>query len=458
MALGFGAGNSGREGYRIKVSGSFTMGEDEKLLAVRSGRIQFSHHPMSHLPQVLLTAAVWGVLLPFLAAVISTGTVFWLFSLPLRRLPRDAHWSEAARLYWHLRIARIMGTIWIVIAACAASYGDLSASGDVWMLVPVALSAVAGCVTGYREAGRGLVLPDTLRSGNLRSTFAQFILFPALPAMLAIMAFTWRRGLGWESFAFTAGVLLVLVALCVGGSVAILRVAGLLQPVDEALQKSSRELASAQGVPLRHVMRLDLPMANAFAFPWTKDLGFTRATLDILDAEELASVIGHELGHLKEGLATRWTRLIGLLAVSTVSLAPAAIHDGRPLLAAGFFAAYVLISRFGARFHKRLEVSADQEAHLSEAAEGVYARALEKIHATSLIPAVLHPRSPYPSLYDRMTSSGITPDFPRSAPPGRLLPLLCGVAATALYFFLWQGLGHAASDLMDSPPAWESRR
>jgi Zn-dependent protease with chaperone function len=254
------------------------------------------------------------------------------------------------------------------------------------------------------------------------------------------MALTFRRGLSTESFAIAGVILLLNIALMMGGSVAILRMTGLLKPVDEALQKSSREQAAEQGVPLRHVMRMDLPMANAFAFPWTRDLGFTSATLNTLNDEELHSVIAHELGHLRESLPTRWSRLTGLLSIFTIGLAPAAGIDGQPLVALGLFAGYIGISRLAVWIHKRLEISADQQARHAESEDGVYARALEKIHRASLIPAVLHPRNPYPSLYDRMISAGVSPDFPRPAPPGRVTPMLCGALATGVFFFFCQKL------------------
>ena len=398
-----------------------------------------------------MIANLWILLSTLTAAALGMGSVLWFYARPLRRLPADAHWSEVARHYWHLRIARTAATLWIVIAATAASYGDLVKRGDDGWIVWVAVAALAGCILGSRRASRGLPLPETVRRGGLRPTLTHLLLFPGAPSLFLVMALTVRRGLGAESLTIAGAALLLNIALMLGGSVAILRKTGLLKPVDEPLQRASREQAAAQGVPLRHVMRMDLPMANAFAFPWTKDLGFTNATLAVLNGKELHSVIAHELGHLKEGLATRGSRLIGALAFFTIGLAPAAGISGQPLVALGLFAGYLLVSRLASRVHKRLEVLADQQAHRAESEmegdeqkeEGAYASALEKIHKASLIPAVLAPRSPYPSLYDRMISAGVTPDFPRPRPPRRLAPMLCGLLATGLFFFLLQTLGQA---------------
>jgi Zn-dependent protease with chaperone function len=398
-----------------------------------------------------MIANFWLILTTFIAASMGMGAVLWFYARALSRLPADLHWSEVARHYWHLRIARTLGTLWIVIAAAAVSYRDLANRGDgVWIFM-VAAAALAGCIVGSRVASRGLPLSDTVRRGGLRATLTHLLLFPGWPSLFLVMALTIRRGLGAESLAIAGAAVLLNVVLMLGGSVAILRMTGLLKPVDEPLQRASREQAAADGVPLRHVLQMDLPMANAFAFPWTKDLGFTRSTLAVLNGKELHSVIAHELGHLKEGLATRGSRLIGLLAFFTFGLAPAAFINGQPLVALGLFAGYLVVSRIASRVHKRLEVSADEQAHRAESEMkgeeqeevGAYASALEKIHKANLIPAVLAPRSPYPSLYDRMISAGVTPDFPRPEAPRRLAPMLCGLLATGLFFFLLQTLHRA---------------
>lgn len=409
-------------------------------------RITSAVNPLSFHDMI---ANLWVMLTTLIAAALGMGTVLWLYARPLRRLTADVHWSEVARHYWHLRIARTLATLWIVIAAPAASYRDLAERGDGGWIVWVAVAALAGCIIGSRCASRGLPLPEAVRRGGLRPALTHLLLFPGGPSLFLVMALTVRRGLGAESLTIAGAALLLNIVLMLGGSVAILRMTGLLKPVDEPLQRASRDQAAAQGVPLRHVMRMDLPMANAFAFPWTKDLGFTNATLAVLNGKELHSVIAHELGHLKEGLATRGSRLIGLLAFFTIGLAPAAGVNGQPLAGLGLFAGYLLVSRLASRVHKRLELSADQQAHQAESEtggeeeDGAYASALEKIHKASLIPAVLAPRSPYPSLYDRMISAGVTPDFPRPEPPRRLAPMLCGLLATGLFFFLLQTLDRA---------------
>lgn len=385
-------------------------------------------------------ANFWAVIVPLLAAAASTGIGLWLCAWPLRKLSADAHWSAVARHDWQLRIARTLAMVWIVTAAVFSAYSDQKERMDPWSIVLVAAAAFAGCIIGSRVARLGLPVSVCVRRTTLRSVVTQFFLFPGGPSLLILMALTFHRGVGLESIAIVGAILLINIALMLGGSVAILRMTGLLKPVESALQLSAQEQAAAQGVSLRHIVKMDLPMANAFAFPWTRDLGFTRATLATLNKEELHSVIAHELGHLRESLFTRWSRLIGLLSFFTIGLLPAALIDGQLLLGLGLLVGYIGVSRLAAWIHKRLEVAADHHAHAAEPEDGAYARALEKIHRVSLIPAVLQARSAYPSLYDRMTDAGVAPDFPRPAAPSRVLPMLCGILITLLFLFLSEKL------------------
>ncbi len=331
--------------------------------------------------------------------------------------------------------------IWIVMAACISSYGTLEARGEMWLVFLIGISALAGCILGSREAARGLPLPATAGTGGMGAVAGWLLLFPGMPGLLAVMAFTWHRGLDTGALAIAGSILAACVLLCVGGSVAILRAVGLARPVDGELERTCREMAAARGLAVRHVMSMDLGMANAFAFPWTRDLAFTRAILTVLDGEELRSVISHELGHLAEGRAERWKRLVGLLAIPTVGLAPGAMGAGQPLLGLGLLGAHFLVNRWVAWHHKRLETTADTHASESQEGEGVYARALEKIHVAGLIPAVLHPGLPHPNLYDRMTAAGAAPGFPRPMPPSRWLPLVSGALMAAAFLTLWRWLG-----------------
>lgn len=400
---------------------------------------------------------VWRVLIPFLAAFVSAAAGLWLCSLPMRRLPADAHWSEVARRYWPVRVARSLTLIWIVMAAYFEAQGRPHFHHEGWRIFMATVSALAGCLLGSRLAGRGLRLPEVLRRRNLRALPTVLFLSPAGPSILILVGLTWQMGLRMETFVITGVVLLVNIVLIMGASVAILKVLGLLREAGEPLQRIARGMAAENGVPLRHVFRIHLAMANAFAFGWTRDLGFTEAILETLDEDELRSVVSHELGHLKESLTTRWSRLTGLLIIPTIGLAPAAMVAGHPEIAIGLFAVWFLIGRWVSKNHKRMEEAADHEAHGAETSDGIYARALEKIHACGLIPAVLNPRHPYPSLYDRMISSGVTPDFPRPAAPNRRPAFLLSALAAGLFMLLSHQLTYLAVKVQSRRPVAAER-
>lgn len=51
----------------------------------------------------------------------------------------------------------------------------------------------------------------------------------------------------------------------------------------------------------------------------------------------------------------------------------------------------------------------------------VYARALEKLHEDTLLPAVVAKEHlTHPHLYDRLLAAGVTPDYPRPKPAGSM--------------------------------------
>ena len=102
------------------------------------------------------------------------------------------------------------------------------------------------------------------------------------------------------------------------------------------------------------------------------------------------------------------------------------------------------------RFTRKAEESADASAKESEASEGTYARALEKIHAASLIPAVLNRNATHPHLYDRMIKAGITPEYARPAPPSKVLAMIFAALATVTNLVLTSFLVSLISKLLVS--------
>ena len=397
---------------------------------------------MSPFASSLLVAAIWGLAIPFSASFLSVGAGSWLASLPARRrLSQGSHWSEIARAWWPARVAGNLMLVWIL----ALAYFSYTDSGPA-MCALTAASAFAGCLAGSRVAALGMKLPEGARPARLATLPARWLLNPAMPSILIVTVLTCRRGFDHETFLIAGCVLLLNVALVTGGSMMILKSLRILRPADPDLQQLARGLAETQDAPLRSVLQMDLGSANAFAATWTHELILTDAAVTALDRSELGSVISHEMGHLKESRLTCWKRMVALPGIVAIGLAPAAIVDGKPLVAIGLFAGFFIVIRLASRNHKRLEVAADLHAHHSQAEDGVYARALEKIHAASLIPAVFNARHPYPNLFDRMTDAGVLPDFPRPAAPDRVISFVLAAAAAACFFYLLGWFGEIAGD------------
>jgi hypothetical protein len=95
------------------------------------------------------------------------------------------------------------------------------------------------------------------------------------------------------------------------------------------------------------------------------------------------------------------------------------------------------------RLVRRMERRADAVAHHHDPAPGTYARALERVYAFNVMPAVIGARgAAHPDLYDRMLAAGVTPDYPRPRRPSSLHGAL-GFACLILLPILtvdWVGL------------------
>lgn len=370
--------------------------------------------------------------LPFGCALVVVWLVLGLSSRPMRRLGEESHWSVVALKFWNVRVARIYAMIWIVVFAFSLPPGR---SESPWAGLLPALAAGLGCGLGAKLATRGLRVPAVADGGWMRGLVARSFLFPAGPTIFLIMVLTWNDGLTTRSWMIAAGFLVLDFALVMGGSVALLRALGLLKPMgDPDRNQVIREQAEKQGVPIRGVFEVALPSVNAFAFPWTRDVAFTVSAMRVLDDAEVRSVAAHELGHLKGKTSIRWMMFAGLPSLVMIGLAPAAMRSGLPLVGLGFFLLHVAVARLLARISRKFEHEADAEAKTGEHEDGVYARALEKIHESNLIPAVIPPNASHPSLYDRMLAAGVAPDFPKPPAPSRTMPMVLGMLAALLFF------------------------
>jgi predicted Zn-dependent protease len=183
-----------------------------------------------------------------------------------------------------------------------------------------------------------------------------------------------------------------------------------------------REAATALGVAEPAVEVVQWSSANAFAFPWAERLVFSERCVEALADEELSAIATHELGHLSEPFAVRVARAAGLFAllplVAVVAVLESAGLPGAVALLGSVVTLLLLFRVLAARMERR----ADQVAAHAERSPGSYARALERLHQTNLLPAVAIGKPVHSHLYDRMLAAGVEPDYPRPDPPsaGRL--------------------------------------
>jgi Zn-dependent protease with chaperone function len=164
---------------------------------------------------------------------------------------------------------------------------------------------------------------------------------------------------------------------------------------------------------------------------------FTDRLVDVLTDDEISAVTAHELAHLTESRSNYYKRYILWLVFLPWIFARPMIHHF------SIFGFYILLGftvitpRIFRSLSHNLETRADEIAHANEPDPGSYARALAKLYEDNLLPAVnAKKRATHPHLYDRLLAAGLTPDFPRPAPPAAiswngLLPSLAlgGLAA-----------------------------
>lgn len=373
----------------------------------------------------------------FMASFLTTALFLWLAGLPYHRLPREAHWSERARLLFLPRITFALILIWVPMGAGLTLQEDwLMGKGA---LLGLGLTAFLGCLLGEKLGMWDLDLPPAARTPRPVARLARvLILMPGVVVMLGMMVANAGRPLDGVSVGGSVLACLLLLGWQAGWFVWVCRRCGLLRPARPEIVEVVAGMSAKQGIPVRGVFEIDLGMWNAFAMIWTRDLAFTPGLLGGLNRAELEAITAHELGHLAEGPRMRLMRQLAFVPLGIWMLFPSLMQSlglfpGLLVMAAAF-----LFSRFLGKWVRRAEVDADAVA-MAEAREedpGCYARVLERLYQENLMPAVLAQRTTHPDLYDRMVSAGVTPGFPRPLParkaPGVVLALLAAVLAVVI--------------------------
>lgn len=378
--------------------------------------------------------------------------------LAMRGLAPGAHWTERARRGWPARVVAT-GTPMLLAMALGVlvglGTGPLAPLPAPLLGVLVGAAGFAGAWTQIRRTER--VVRWTSRPLRVVIGGQVFVFLTMIPHVIVVLiagAIMPTDPLGAWMGAAVVLALLILVAL--GAGLRLSALLGLAWPADERLARIAEATSARVGVRARRVWIVRWPMVNALAFPRSGDLAFTEDAVAQLSDAELEAITAHELGHLGEPPSVVLVRSLGIVALFPIALIRpvAEVAGDDPLFRLGAIWLLVLvslvISRIVQRVARRMEERADAVAHEHEDDPGAYARALERIYQLNLAPAVARAKRPvHPHLYDRLVSAGVTPDYPRPAPPPRLAQTL-GLL-TALFVPVIGGASlHLASVLASS--------
>jgi Zn-dependent protease with chaperone function len=383
------------------------------------------------LPSIVL---VLSAIIHFLAACLLMALANWAGLISWRRAVQ-AHWTERARLLWPVRFTANISIFIIPFLLLQIHWYLLPALPSNWIADGIAsfFGAVLGCYPFNRQ-----VFPQLDFKSWLSQTIAwlgmQFGTWIVLITGAALMP----EDFGGRMILVAGSCLLVHCLLNWGLFLRYLRLVRFLKPAGQRLEQIVEVITAKMGdVKVRRIWEMNGSLANAFVFPTTRELVFSRRALEICTDEEVTAICAHEIAHLKESKFVLAARLFGSLTVFPLIFINPSAHLFGPV---GFFVPYLLMLvmlRFTKVFSQRMEKQADEQALKEQGDEGVYARSLEKLYRENQSPAInVNNRQTHPHLYDRMVSAGITPDFPRPKHPKRLTLMGWSFVFAAAVFIL----------------------
>jgi Zn-dependent protease with chaperone function len=382
------------------------------------------------------------VVLHFCAAAV---LVYGLDRLALNSWHRaqDAHWTEQARLLWPTRKMNGM-LLFVVPAALAAAQFCLFPKMPTRDLY-AALGGLAGASAGMWPMARARI-PSLSLGAWMRDVASAFLLRLLTIGVLVVAGLRMPDHFGLTVLGITAAVIVFKLWFIFGGLLWLLRVSGLLVAAPARFASVVAETAARMNLPVPRLGLLRGFGANAIAFPFTHTLIVTERTLEVLSDEELSAVCAHEFAHLNEPPRVLVPFILGaFLGLPFIFLKPA-MGMWQWFGYFGVLAVVILLAKFTKAFRRWMERRADSVATVHEGASpGTYARALERIYEANHMPAVLRGGLTHPNLYDRLLAAGVTPAYPRPAPPAGFawqygaVILLATVAAMGVIFSMDHG-------------------
>ena len=373
------------------------------------------------------------VLWPALAFVVSLAASWAGAGVALAPLRAAAPttWFDRARLAFPARATARFALL--LLPFTFGIFAELFTAGETslrpWLAGMAAALAAFAATFFVRVRVERAVHGKPVGGGEMLRGMAAFwaVLFPHVLLTGVAAAVVGDELNAWAALVL-AGTALSVGAAMLGTGVAFARLVRLARPASEKAQRAVVAASATTGVRPRGVYELDLTIANAFALPAVGSLLFTPPLVRALDDAQLAAIARHELGHVSEPRSVVAVRVLSatVLFVALVAVrpilgpGPSASEPWRLLAAALTLLGALAFTRLvGKPVAQRMEERADAIAAKGVPDDGTYARALEAVYAANLVPAVMNVRGAHPHLYDRMVSAGLTPSWPRPAPPSR---------------------------------------
>ncbi|HEY4417051.1 MAG TPA: M48 family metalloprotease [Verrucomicrobiae bacterium] len=341
----------------------------------------------------------------------------WLALIPWRR-SRDQHWSEQARVLWPARRAAATNFLFVLGINILLVLWLWPDSSPLWLFAGIVsvFGACAGTFPMDHEIFPRLSYRKLFQLATTSIFFRFLIWFVFFGAMVA-MPDEFNQG------AWAIGGIVVVLTICWlrGGLIQLAFKLGAFLPATERLQRITDDTSTRMNIPFRKVLLMRSGLAQAYALPGRGWLLFSERLLEILPDEEVAAICAHELAHLSESKTVKHFRFLKTFTFLPWIFIKPLFHEFGPLTFLGLLFLSLGASRIFGKISRKLEQRADQIAQTAEGDSGTYARALTHLYEDGLLPAVsLKKGTTHPHLYDRILAAGVTPDFPRPAPPEEL--------------------------------------
>ena len=377
-------------------------------------------------PMHVLTAAAY-----FLGGATFNWVAVWLSLLPWRRAS-DAHWTERARRLWPVRISALTNVVVLPGLLFELDRWIWGRPPEHWILGP--LSACLGAWLATSVLDRA-IFPAMTFGVWLRQTGGWWILRLSGYIVL-VAAMVWMpANFSWLTLLVAGGYLAFQVLAGWFFATDLLFLAGCLRPPREPLPRLVAEVANRTNVHVRRSWSMPGVVAQAYAFPVTRELAVSDRLMELCSEEEVSAILAHEIAHLREPPLVQAGRILGGLVFTPMIFITPALHR-YGFWALGLFILPLILLRFSRALSRTMERRADSAASESQANDGAYAAALEKLYQSNQLPAAGVKNSTHPDLYDRLLTAGVTPSYPRPAKPKTMTWIgRAAIIAWAVLFF-----------------------